>query len=499
MGGVLAHVDHIADLGVDYVWLNPVFPSPGLDHGYDVSDYTTIADEMGGMPAFEALRDALHDNGIRLVMDVVPGHTSSAHPWFVSARRGRDAPHRDFFVWRDPAPDGGPPTNWESVFGGSAWEYDERSGQYWMHRFLPDQPDLDWRNPAVRAAFDDILSLWFERGLDGFRVDVAQGLLADPEWADVPDVPPDMPRAQGNDLRLSGFMGRPETPALYRSWRRIADRHDALLLGEVALSSPEAVAAYLSDDLLHRAFFLPLQHTGWNRDEIAEMLVGAVAAGGGRFAWPQSSHDDPRAATRFGGGATGTRRALAFLHLVATLPGNPVILAGDELGLENGLIPAGLAQDPVSGRGETLVASRDGSRTPMPWDAERPNMGFTTGTPWLPLGANRAAADTVAHQRDDPGSPLQRTRRLLETRRGLTGMLATDDVTWLDLGPDLLGLRRGDVVVVCNFGPSTTVDVGRCRLLVASSDDAVVDDRDGVSIGRDTTVLLRAAEAVTSP
>jgi len=492
--GVLDHVEHIATLGVDFVWLNPVYPSPGLDHGYDVADYTTIADDMGGMEAFTALRDALHDHGIRLLMDIVPGHTSDQHAWFRDALTGPDAHHRDFYVWRDPAPDGGPPNNWESIFGGPAWTLDEASGQYFMHRFLPEQPDLNWRNPAVRTAMEQVLRQWFERGIDGFRVDVAQGMLADPDWADTADPTPDMTRDEANDLRFSGYMGRPETPELYRSWRAIADDYDALLLGEVYLSSPELVATYIEPGLLHRAFFLPLQHTDWDRDEVAAMIRPGVDVGHGQFAWPQSSHDDPRAGSRFGGGAVGARRALAFFHLIACLPGTPVMLAGDELGLDNGTVPRTDAEDPVTVRNADRDDGRDGSRTPMPWN-DTPNFGFTSGTPWLPLGSNRGPGDTVEVQSREPDSPLHRMRRFLATRSTLAGMLATDEVTWLATDDEptstLLGLRRGDVVVVCNFGAATTVDLpGDGELVAASSDDAEVDGA-RLELGTDTTALVR--------
>lgn len=500
--GVLERVDHIADLGVDFVWLNPVYPSPGLDHGYDVADYRAIDESMGGMDAFDALRDALHDRGIRLLMDMVPGHTSDQHAWFQSALAGPGSPHRDHYVWRDPAADGGPPNNWISVFGGSAWTLDEASGQYWMHRFLPEQPDLNWRNPVVADRFDDILRFWFERGVDGFRVDVAQGMLADPTWADRPPPPDDLDADEARDWMLAAYMGRPETPALWERWRRVADEYDALLLGEVYLDDPFEVATYVTDERLHRAFYLPLQHTTWDRDEIADTLATAVAAGRGRFAWPQSSHDDPRAASRFGGGAPGARRALAFFHLIATLPGNPVMLAGDELALDNGIVPTTALEDPVSVRNTDREDGRDGSRTPMPWDPDQDNWGFTTGTPWLPVGENRTPDQSVVVQRADPMSPLHRMRALLAARPTLATMLGTNELAWLDLGTDVVALRRGDVIAVCNFASSTTIDLARAgdvafdeviaagEIVAASSVDATMDATE-LTLGIDTTALVR--------
>ncbi|HKJ54851.1 MAG TPA: alpha-amylase family glycosyl hydrolase, partial [Nitriliruptoraceae bacterium] len=307
---------------------------------------------------------------------------------------------------------------------------------------------------------------------------------------------------------LAAYMGRPETPALWERWRRVADEYDALLLGEVYLDDPFEVATYTTDERLHRAFYLPLQHTTWNRDEIATALATAVAAGRGRFAWPQSSHDDPRAGSRFGGGDLGARRALAFFHLLAALPGTPVMLAGDELGLDNGEVPAGALEDPVSVRNTDRSDGRDGSRTPMPWDPDRPEWGFTTGTPWLPVGANRTPGQSVAAQRDDPASPLHRMRALLAARATLTTMLATNEITWLDLGDDVIGLRRGDVVAACNFGATTTRDLavangrrtrhtatGRAGAptadLVAASSAAATLDGTSLTLGSDTTALVR--------
>lgn len=490
--GVADHIDHIADLGVDFVWINPVYPSPGFDHGYDVADYTTIDEAFGGMAAFEAVRDALHDRGIRLLLDIVPGHTSHQHSWFQAALSGRKSPHRDRYVWRDPGPDGGPPNNWQSFFGGSAWEFDSSSGQYYFHRFLPQQPDLNWHNPVVHTAFEEILEMWFKRGVDGFRIDVAHGLLFDEDLRDNPPPSPTLKNGMTPDEDLVHIIDQPGTPDLYRSWRQVADRHDALLLGEVYLADSARVARYVADGRLHRAFWLPLQHTTWDRDEILDMLTTAVAAGGGRFAWPQSSHDDPRAATRFGGGEVGRRRALAFFHLIATLPGTPVMLAGDELGLDNGVVPAEDVEDPAAARGAEAI--RDGSRTPMPW-APGPNLGFSTATPWLPLGANRTDADTVAVQASQPRSSLATMRHLLSVRPGLTTMLASGTVDWLDLGERLIALRRGDVQVVCNLGPATTVPLPNGgKIVAASSQDAQLDTRPDASVlelGADTTALVQ--------
>ncbi len=494
--GVAGRLDHLANLGVDIVWITPCYPSPGADHGYDVSDYLEVDDLFGGRPALDAVVDGAHARGMRVILDLVPNHSSDQHPWFQQALADPSSPARDFYVWRDPAPDGGPPNNWRSHFGGPAWTLDPASGQYWLHLFLPEQPDLNWRNPAVREAFADILRTWFERGLDGFRIDVAHALVVDEAFRSnpEPDVPVDEanPRAAFDAIQHLHDLDQPEAPSLYAPLRAIADEFDAFLVGEVYLFTGEGVARYVEDGLLHHAFFFPALHTAWDPEAIGRVLHDGVAHGRGRFSWPLSSHDDDRAATRFGGGADGTERALAYFAFLSALPGIPFLYQGDELGLENGQVPATASADPITVRNDG-APGRDGSRTPIPWEPGH-EFGFTTGTPWLGLGPNRSDTDTAAAQARDDRSPLERTRRLLATRRELRDVLASDDATWLAAPPHVLAIRRGDVVAAMNIGgPPATVDLGQPGTVVHTTDADGAGHTVGTTlhVPTDRTVLVR--------
>ena len=453
--GLRRRLPHLAGLGVDVVWVTPFYPSPQADHGYDVSDYLGVDPVFGTMADLDALLADAHDLGLRVMIDLVPNHTSDRHPWFVEARTSRSAARRDWYVWRDPAPDGGPPNNWVSHFGGPAWTFDETTGQYYLHLFLPEQPDLNWAHPEVRAAFDRILEFWLERGVDGFRIDVAHSLVKDPDLRDNPLLgegpPPDAsPIAVFDAHDHRHDLDQPGVLDVYRRWRRITRRYDAVLLGEVYLLDPDRLTRYVAgDDVLDAAFCFPALRTGWDADEIRHMLVRCVAAGGDAMSYPLSSHDDPRAATRFGGGAIGAGRALAYLALLGGLPGVPFLLQGDELGLDDGEVGAD-HHDPVAVRNPGATG-RDGSRTPMCWEPGEA-LGFTTGQPWLPLGANRHEDLTVAAQERDPDSHLHRVRRLLAARRALPSLTDGTPVEWLDAGPDVIALRRGEVVVACHLG-----------------------------------------------
>jgi alpha-glucosidase len=477
--GVTARLGHLADLGIGLLWLTPCYPSPGADHGYDVADYRDVAAVFGGMPALDALVDRAHALGMHVLMDLVPNHTSDQHAWFQRALADPDGPERDFYVFRDPAPDGGPPNNWVSHFGGRAWTLDPASGQYYLHLFLPQQPDLNWDNPAVRREFEDILRFWFARGIDGFRIDVAHALVKDPSLRDNPirdATVLDSPQARLSFDGMEHLHDLDQTAVvdIFRDWRRIADEHDALLVGEVYLLDPRRVARYVAPDALHAAFCFPALRTDWDAQDIRSTLEGATDASLGRFAWPMSSHDDPRAAERFGGGALGAERALAYFTLLSVLPGLPFLYQGDELGLDNGDLDPAVFEDPAS-RGRDVDWSRDAVRTPMPWD-DGPGRGFSAGTPWLPIPANHGPGRSVASQVADEQSILQRYRRLLHSRRDW--LPATDDVRWLRTDPDVVAVRRGDVTVVLNTGiGAVELDIGpRARLHFATQDDVSVDD-----------------------
>jgi alpha-glucosidase len=438
LAGIRAHLDHLAWLGVDAVWLSPVFRSPMADFGYDVSDYRDVDPLFGTLGDLDRLVADAHARGLRVLLDWVPNHTSDRHPWFEASRRSRTDPKRDWYVWRDPAPDGGPPNNWVRAFGAPApaWTLDRATGQYYLHLFLPAQPDLNWRNPEVVAAMHDVLRFWLERGVDGFRVDVVHGLGKDPALPDNPPHLAHVPHAALND--------HPSTHELLRGLRRLVDEYpgDRVLVGEVFLLVPDAYPRYFGQgDELHLAFDLPGSvRTPWDAAAWHRRIAHTAEGLDPRGAWPTwvlSNHDTPRHRTRFGSEA----RARAAAVLLLTLRGTPFLYAGEELGLEDASVPAARVVDP---------GGRDGCRAPLPWTAA-PDHGWAGAEPWLPWppDAGRRNAETL---RADPGSILYLYRRLLAARRAtpalqrgtLTLLAAPDGVLKYERR---LGAERRTVVV----------------------------------------------------
>jgi len=453
--GLRQRLDHLAWLGVDLVWLSPINPSPMADHGYDVADYCAVHPRLGTLADVDALLAEARDRGIAVLLDLVPNHTSVEHPWFQRARASRDDPYRDYYHWGDPAPDGGPPNNWVSVFGGPAWTFEPATGQYYLHLYAPEQPDLNWDNPAVAREFDAILRFWLDRGVAGFRIDVAHALKKAPGLPDQPEVP-----AAQQPARLDGRAAdhyaiehvhdreQPGLRDLHRRWRAVAEPYGALLLGEVYILDPQRLATYLRDqDGLHTGFWFGLVESEWDPAHLAAQLRAAEVTGP-HLAWVQSSHDRRRAPTRYGGGQMGRRRALTLAVLTLGLPALPVLYQGDELGLEDGHVPPQAYQDPLARRTGGAL-SRDPARTPMPWEpGER--LGFTDAEQaWLPWGG-RTDADTVAVQRADPGSPLWAYRRLVALRGALSG-LRGGPVRWHATTPPVVAYVRGDVLVAGNL------------------------------------------------
>ncbi len=496
--GARGRLPYLAELGVDVVWLTPFYPSPQADHGYDVADYLDVDPVFGSLADLQGLIEDAHGLDLRVVIDLVPNHTSDQHPWFQDARSAVHADHRDFYVWKDPAPDGGPPNNWVSHFGGPAWTLDEATGQYYMHLFLPEQPDLNWANPAVHAAFERILTTWFERGVDGVRIDVAHSLVEDPYFRDNPA--PEQPLTDTTSMQLifDRFahihdLDQDGVLDIYRSWRSIADAHDAVLLGEVFVLDPVRLGRYLAGDGLHAGFCFAALKVAWDADEIRDTLRAHVEASGDALAWPLSSHDDPHAATRFGGGSLGAERALAYLTLLACLPGVPFLYQGDELGLEDGSLDPSSAQDPIAVRNPG-VAGRDPVRTPMPWQPG-PGFGFTTGEPWLPFGANRRDDHTMLAQVGDPASSLERTRELLQVRHDLAPQLSSDDIAWLTEQGAVVAIERGDQLVVAlhvgdgDGGAELELPEG-CRLVYASAAEVVLLDDGRLLLPEDTAAII---------
>ncbi len=437
LAGILARLDHLADLGVDALWLSPIQPSPMADFGYDVAEYCDVDPLFGTLADLDRLVDACHARGLRLVLDLVPNHSSDRHPWFIESRSGRDSPRRDWYLWRDPAPDGGPPNNWLSHFGGPAWTFDPGSGQYYLHSFLPQQPDLNWRNPAVAAAMGDVLRFWLDRGVDGFRVDVIWLLVKDALFRDnppEPDAPADArPFARQCALYTAD---QPETHAAIAGLRRVLDAYPArMMVGEIYLPVDRLVRYYGGNggapglDECHLPFNFQLLLCPWDAASLAGVIRGYEAAlpDGAWPNWVLGNHDRPRVASRL-----GSAQARVAAMLLLTLRGTPTLYYGDELGLEDVAIPPGRERDPAGLREPGRGLGRDSVRTPMPWDAS-PGAGFSAVEPWLPLNPDHATRN-VAVQRADPDSVLSLHRRLLALRRatpalvrGAIGNVAAED------------------------------------------------------------------------
>jgi len=491
--GVIDRLDHLAWLGVEGLWLNPTFPSPNADWGFDVADYRDVDPALGTLADLDELVAAAGERGIHVLLDLVPNHTSDEHPWFVAARRARDAPHRDWYVWRDPAPDGGPPNNWKSIFGGPAWELDEATGQYYLHLFHPKQPDLDWWNDAVRAEFEDILGFWYDRGIAGFRIDVAHGIVKDRELRD-------NPQAREDDAEVYRWLGqrpefsmlRPEVHEVFRRWRALSDAREPprVLVGETWVHDVETLATFYGSgvDELHLAFnfvFLAAEFTAPTLAPVVARTEALLPA----EAWPVwtlGNHDMTRFPTRWAGG--DERRVRLALMLLMTLRGTPVLYYGDEIGLPEAEVPAERIVDPVGLLRDADRAGRDGARTPMPWTDE-PGAGFTAPgvEPWLPFGAGGV---DVATQRADPGSVLTLTRDLIALRRSNDG-LRTGAYMPLDAPEGAWAFRRGDrAAVALNLSGAPVVIPGLTGRIELSTDRS----RDGEAVPDD--VVLRPWEGV---
>jgi alpha-glucosidase len=435
LAGILARVDHLSWLGVDAIWIAPIFPSPMADFGYDITDHKGIDPIFGTLADFDRLLAALHARGIHLILDFVPNHTSEEHPWFREARGSRTSPRRDWYIWHDPAPDGGPPNNWLSLAGGSAWTFERATGQYYLHTFLRQQPDLNWRHPAVRAAMYEVLRFWLERGVDGFRVDVLGYLLKDAQFR---DDPPNPDWREGDPpfqrLRPLYSCDQPGILDIAVEMRRVLEGYpgERVLIGETCLPFPRFTAYYGPElDAVHLPFNFELiwgswNPARWNAASLVRLIRDYMQAlpPGGWPNWVLGNHDQPRIASRI-----GPAQARVAMMLLLTLQGTPTLYYGDELGLTNVPIPPDRVRDPFGLNMPGTGQGRDPERTPMPWDGS-PHAGFTTGEPWLPLNPDHATVN-VAAQRQDPASLLRLTRALLDLRRR-TPALAIGD--WAPLG-----------------------------------------------------------------
>jgi alpha-glucosidase len=450
--GIIERLDHLSWLGVDGIWLSPTMPSPDADWGYDVSDYTAVHPELGTLDDLDDLIRAAGSRNLKVLLDLVPNHTSSAHPWFVDASSGSDSARRDYYVWADPAPGGGPPNNWLDATGRPAWQLDDRTGQYYLHNYLPEQPDLNWWQPAVHEEFRQILAFWFERGVAGFRIDVAHGLYKDRQLRDNPPAVTDN-RLDGRfGLRVVYSANQPQTHAVYRDWREIAERYapPRLLLGETWTGDFAALARfYGDDDELQLAFNFPFVFAEFTAPALSGVVEQTLAhlPAGACPVWMASNHDVGRFATRWCG--NDERKARLALLVLATLPGTTVLYYGDEIAMTNVDVPPGLRRDRFTQASDNPASSRDRGRTPMQWDAS-PAGGFTSAQvrPWLPIGDS--AARNVAAERADPDSTLSFCRRLLAVRHAEFGgrLVAYER---LPSAPQGWNYRAGELTVFANF------------------------------------------------
>ena len=447
--GITSRLDYLKDLGVDAVWLTPFFPSPQKDHGYDVADYCDVNPEYGTLADFLNLVERAHELRLKVLVDLVPNHTSDQHPWFQAALSAPDHPYRARYYFRDPKPDGSPPNNWESVFGGSAWARDERSGQFYLHLFAPEQPDLNWWNPEVPAEFERILRFWLDHGADGYRIDVASGLFKREDLADRPTIQDPVTGVLKPDLAFP-IIDQPQVHDVYRKWRAILNEYqpDRVLVGEIF--EPQRQSRYILPDQLNMAFALIRARwdaSMWRR--AIDVDRNALHGPGQAPSWTLSNHDVIRHVTRLGGGFTGRARARAALLLLLGLPGQVFLYQGEELGLEEVDVPPEARQDPIFIHSRGKQRGRDGCRVPLPWRKGETNAGFSTAPPWLPMpaGWDDFAVDAESGAWS---SMLTFYERALALRRTMGGMLGSE-MTWCRAPEGVLVYARGRLRVAVNF------------------------------------------------
>jgi alpha-glucosidase len=413
--GICSRLEYLHWLGVDAIWISPIYPSPMADFGYDVADYRGVDPIFGSLAEFDEMIAKAHELGLRVILDFVPNHTSDQHPWFRESRSSRHNPKRDWYIWHDAAEDGAPPNNWLSSFGGSGWEWDEHTGQYYYHAFLKEQPDLNWRNPHVRHAMYDVLRFWLARGVDGFRVDVIWHLIKDAQFRNNPINPGYEPHDPSVRQYLQIYSAdRPEVHSVISEMRDVIDEYEGrLLIGEIYLPI-ERLVAYYGEGLrgAHLPFNFQLIESPWNAQSIHRMIREYEDAlpHGGWPNWVLSNHDQKRIASRI-----GVDEARVAAMLLLTLRGTPTLYYGDEIGMERVYIPPEEVHDPWEKNEPGLGVGRDPSRTPMQWDGS-PYAGFSNVEPWLRLAEDYKVRN-VQVTRDDPQSILNLYRRLIELRR----------------------------------------------------------------------------------
>jgi alpha-glucosidase len=470
--GVIQRLDYLAWLGIDGIWMSPTMPSPNADFGYDVSDFYGVNPEYGTMEDLDELVSEAHRRGIRVLLDLVPNHTSDEHEWFVESRSPKDSPKRDWYVWRPPGPHGEPPNNWRGAFGGSAWEFDEATGEYYLHLFNVKQPDLNWWNEEVRDAFDDILRFWFERGVDGFRIDVAHGIVKDKRLRDNPpseEGDPDPVVRMGQ--RSTYSMNQPDVHEILKRWRKLSNEYDPerVLIGETWVHELERMISFYGDqsDELHLAMNFPLIFGPFDAEEFPKTVAATeqLVPPDGWPLWFGSNHDLIRFPTRWC--EDDEMKTRLVLIALLTLRGTPLLYYGDEIGMANVDLPKEAILDPVGLTFWPEEKGRDGCRTPMQWSrADGAGFSDPAARPWLPYGDYRKV--NVADQKDDESSILALCRDLIALRKA-TPRLVDGDYEQIDAPSGVWTYRRGEsLLVVLNMSEDEQALPVRGRILIAS-------------------------------
>jgi len=498
IAGITGRLDYLKWLGIDIVWVTPFFESPGHDHGYDVSNYCEVNPLHGTLDDVDAMIARAHQLGLKIVLDIVPNHTSSQHRWFKTALEDPTSHERSYYLFRDPAPDGGPPNNWVSHFGPTAWTLDPGTGQYYCHLFLPEQPDLNWRNPEVRAEFDAIYRFWFDRGVDGFRIDVAHGLLKHAGFHDNPQTKPIADDA-GPMERFFSFehrydLDQDDNVEIFARWQNVAAPYDAVLLAESGVEDHARLARYVMPGALDLTFFLKPGWMDWNATKFIDELVGLAAVEPHGVSWVISNHDQARPASRFGDGALGRNRALAVSTLMFALGGVPFLYQGEELGSPNGEILPENRHDPISTRNNT-DEGRDVCRTPMAWNDDQFN-GFSTTTPWI-VAEDRPSDFTVAGQHANAAAPLHRYRRLIALRRHYPDLWRAPLKVVPSGRDDVAVIQRGATLTVANLGSAQfaiNLGAGDWRVVFASQGGDGDVASGIVNVSAETTVVMVPAD-----
>jgi alpha-glucosidase len=497
--GIIRRLDYLKWLGVKGVWLSPVYPSPMADFGYDISDYSNIDQVYGTLDDFDELVREIHERDMKIIMDFVPNHTSNLHPWFLESKSSRENPKRDWYLWYDALPGGSPPNNWLSVFGGSAWEWDEPTGQFYYHAFLKEQPDLNWRNPEVRSAMYDVMRFWLHKGIDGFRIDVIWHLIKDKQLRDNPKNPYYEEHMSTYDQLLPVYStDQPEVHEIVQEMRIVHDEYsDRAMIGEIYLPIQRLVTYYGSAGKgAHLPFNFTLISLPWDALKIS-MSIDEYESSLPENAWPNwviGNHDQPRITSR-----VGINQSKIAAILLLTLRGTPTMYYGDELGMWDVPIPQNEVRDPQGLNMPEKNLSRDPSRTPMQWDNSL-NAGFTNGLPWLRLDRKYHRIN-VESEKNDPYSMLSFYRKLIDLRQG-EECLSTGDYVPLYSDKQMIAYFRKIkdetcFLIVLNLShrpcylKTTKIQIIGTVVLATSPELEGTDIKEDINLGGDEAIIVR--------